>query len=313
MKIAVNLMGGDNSPGEIIKGCSKFINEIPSDELILYGTESVTEIPEFNILSSYDRVEFIKRDSAVRMDENPLVIKNEKSESCVTGIMRAVADGKADCAFSCGNSGATILSAITNIGMKPEISNVSLMSFIPVYRKDAPTGIIDVGALGNRPFEADTYFELAKLASDFYSSFFGNQSPSISILNIGTESWKGSKEHRKLFTLLKESDLNFYGNIEGDELLKGSSDIIICGGFTGNVILKLLESFYDICSEQKNKIDCDKENNFLNFIIEEFSYESIGGAPLLGIDGKVVLGHGKSTGEAVSSGLNFCREYVQKS
>ncbi|MBN2789254.1 MAG: hypothetical protein JXR69_03615 [Candidatus Delongbacteria bacterium] len=310
MKIAVNLMGGDNAPGEIILGCKKYLESYPEDTLLMFGIESSGQDQILkNIVESTDS-EFIVSDTFVEMDESPLSIKKEKSNSAVVDCMKYLKDGKADCVFTCGNSGAAILSAIDILGMQAERSNVALMSFIPVYQRD-PVGLIDVGALGNRNLDSKTYFELTNMAVEFYKGFFKNNDPSVKLLNIGLESWKGTAEHKVLYNLLKENLPEFKGNIEGDGILRGDADIIISDGFTGNIILKLLESMYELFIKDLDKTHCNKSNNFLHFLVEEFNYESLGGAPLLGINGKVVLGHGKSSSKAVFSGLKFSKKYAQ--
>ncbi|MDA3886436.1 MAG: hypothetical protein PF638_12650 [Candidatus Delongbacteria bacterium] len=310
MKIAIDLMGGDNAPKEIILGCKKYIEEFPDDKLIMVGTEDVRKYPEILNILQNSSSELMITDTFVDMNDSPLMIKKEKINSTILKSMEVLRSKEADCTFTCGNSGAAILSAMDIIGMKDQYSNASLLSFIPIYKRN-PVAIIDVGAMGNRQFNSDTYLEITKLAYDFYRLFYKKDDPVIKLLNIGNEPWKGTKEHKKLYTLLKDSYKDFKGNIEGDEILKGNADIIITDGFTGNVILKLLESVHELCTKELDKNNCKTPNNFIHFLIEEFDYESLGGAPLLGVNGKVVLGHGKSSSKAVFSGLNFCRKYAQ--
>ncbi|MDA3838804.1 MAG: hypothetical protein PF574_07470 [Candidatus Delongbacteria bacterium] len=310
MKIAIDLMGGDNAPKEIILGCKKYIKEYPEDTLLLYGTEEVSENVTLKEIIENSSSEFFLTESFVAMDESPLAIKKEKNNSTIVQTMNSHRNGISDCIFTCGNSGAAILSAIDTVGMLNNQVNVALMSFIPVYQRN-PVGIIDVGALGNRTLDAKVYSELTKLAVKFYKDFFNNNDPSVKLLNIGTESWKGTAEHKVLYTLLKDTLHNFQGNVEGDGILRGDADIIISDGFTGNVILKLIESMHDLFIKDLDKTHCNNSNNFLHFLVEEFNYESLGGAPLLGVNGKVVLGHGKSSANAVFSGLKFCRKYAQ--
>ena len=310
MKIAIDLMGGDNAPKEIILGCKKYIEEFPDDTLVMVGTEDIKRDPDILNILQNSTSEFVITDTFVDMNDSPLMIKKEKINSTIVKSMEILRSKEVDCTFTCGNSGAAILSAMDIIGLKDKYSNASLLSFIPIYKRN-PVVIIDVGAMGNRQFNSETYLEITKLAYDFYRSFYNNYDPVIKLLNIGIEPWKGTKEHKKLYTLLKDGYKNFKGNIEGDEILKGNADIVITDGFTGNVILKLLESVHELCTKELDKNNCKTANNFIHFLIEEFDYESLGGAPLLGVDGKVVLGHGKSSSKAVFSGLNFCRKYAQ--
>ncbi len=310
MKIAIDLMGGDNAPKEIILGCKKYIEEFPEDTLVMVGTKNIKKDHDILNILQNSTSELVITDTFVDMNDSPLMIKKEKINSTIVKSMELLKNKDVDCTFTCGNSGAAILSAMDTVGLQEHSSNASLLSFIPIYQRN-PVVIIDVGAMGNRQFNSETYLEITKLAYDFYRSFYKNADPVIKLLNIGIESWKGTKEHKKLYTLLKDSYKDFKGNIEGDEILKGSADIIITDGFTGNVILKLLESVHELCTKEFDKNNCKTSNNFIHFLIEEFDYESLGGAPLLGVNGKVVLGHGKSSSKAVFSGLNFCRKYAK--
>jgi glycerol-3-phosphate acyltransferase PlsX len=310
MKISVDIMGGDNAPKEIILGCKKYIEKYPEDNLIMIGTASIEKDPDIIYILQNSSSKLIITDTFVEMNESPLMIKKDKIGSSIVKSMELLKNKSVDCTFSCGNSGASILSAMDIIGLKDQYSNASLLSFIPIYQRD-PMVLMDAGAMGNRQFNAETYLEITNMAYDFYKSFFNNNDPVIKLLNIGKESWKGTKDHKALFSLLKESIFNFHGNVEGDGILRGDADIIIADGFTGNVILKLLESMYDLFIKDLDKTHCNKSNNFLHFLVEEFNYESLGGAPLLGVNGKVVLGHGKSSSKAIFSGLKFCRKYAQ--
>lgn len=310
MKIAIDLMGGDNAPKEIILGCKKYLEKFPDDTLIMIGTEDIKKDPDILNILYNSSSELLITKTFVEMNDSPLVIKREKINSTIVKSMEVLKSEEVDCTFSCGNSGAVILSAIDIIGLKDEFSNASLLSFIPIYKRN-PVAIIDVGAMGNRQFNSDTYLEVTKLAYNFYRLFYNNDNPVIKLLNIGNEPWKGTKEHKKLYTILQDSYKDFKGNIEGDEILEGNADIIITDGFTGNVILKLLESVHTLCTKELDKNNCKTPNNFIHFLIKEFDYESLGGAPLLGVNKKVVLGHGKSSSKAVFSALNFCRKYAQ--
>ncbi|MCK4980990.1 MAG: hypothetical protein KAS62_11385, partial [Candidatus Delongbacteria bacterium] len=255
MKIAIDLMGGDNAPKEIILGCKKYIEVFPDDTLIMVGTEAIKKDPDLLDILANSSSELIITDTYIGMDDSPLMVKKEKMHSTVVKCMEVLKNETVDCIFTCGNSGAAILSAMDILGLKDHYSNASLLSFRPIYQRN-PVAIIDVGAMGNRQFNSETYLEITNMAYDFYKSFFKNNDPIIKLLNIGKEPWKGTKEHKKLYVLLKEIFKNFQGNIEGDEILKGNADIIITDGFTGNVILKLLESVHEICTKELDKNNC---------------------------------------------------------
>ena len=140
---------------------------------------------------------------------------------------------------------------------------------------------------------------------------YGVEKPEIKLLNIGIESWKGTSEHKILYHMINESGYNFTGNIEGDKLLLTSADIVISDGFSGNICLKLIESFNDMIKNIYNNNNCKTDHNLLTFLTENFSYENVGAAFLLGVNGRVAVGHGKSSAKAVKSGLELCLKYCK--
>lgn len=308
MNIAVDVNGGDKAPDVIMEGALKFISVHPECGLILC-TDRQTSI---DLTSKYPEYKnkFDISEHSIGMNETPAVSKKDKPDNTISGAVRAVKENRADCAFSCGNSGAIILNSADILGLNDKNYSPALLSFIPMFNR-APLAIFDVGALGNRNFVAEEYFFHMSEVEIIYSKLFGINKPSVKLLNIGIESWKGTPEHKKLYKMLEESKYGFTGNLEGDGLLNTDANIIITGGFTGNIILKLLESFNELSRNFRNLKDCHAENNLLNFYSEEFSYESVGAALLLGVNGKIAIGHGKSTSEAVFSGLELCLKYCK--
>jgi glycerol-3-phosphate acyltransferase PlsX len=306
MKIAVDVNGGDRAPGEIIEGALNFAAENPDCGIVMCADRKTADSLPAKFTNPNIDIEIFEH--SVGMKDTPAASKKDIPDNTIAGAVRAVKEGRADCAFSCGNSGAVILNSADLLGLKMKNFGPALMSFIPLYGRD-PLGVFDVGALGNSNFEADVYFFHLSEAIKIYQNLYSSPEPSVKILNIGNETWKGTREHVKLYKMLEDSGCNFGGNIEGDELLTTEANIIITGGFTGNVTLKLLESFGDICRSFADNQYCQSKNNLLNFYSGDFSYESVGAAILLGVNGRVAIGHGKSTAKAVSSGLKLCLRY----
>jgi len=308
MKIAIDLNGGDKAPEEILKGCLDFLKNHTHDEIILCTTKETYEILLSGLIQPGLSIEFFTH--SIGMKETPVKSIKDKPDNTIKGALKLVKDKKASCAFSCGNSGSVILNAVNIFGLKDPDVNPSLISFIPMYERP-PLALFDVGALGNYNFNADLNFAILHEAVGIYTKLYGMKNPEIRLLNIGTESWKGTPEHRKMYQMLSESLYNFTGNIEGDELLSSSASIIITDGLTGNIVLKLLESFNDMIIKFKDLKDCKFDNNYLNFLIEDFNYETTGGAPLMGVNGKVMIGHGKSSAKAVKAALELCVKYAE--
>lgn len=309
MKIAIDLNGGDRSPEDILKGSLEFSACNPDIELIFCTTEDLfSTLVQSEIKSKNISFEYFNH--AVGMKDTPAQSIKDKSDNTISGAIKLIKENKADCALSCGNSGSIILNAIHILGLKDPAVSPSLLSLIPLFNRN-PVALFDVGALGNHNFNADLYFNILDETVEFCQKFYNTEFPIIKLLNIGNEAWKGTSEHRKLYQMLTESDYNFLGNIEGDEIISTDADIIICDGFTGNIVLKLLESFHEMTKEFITLKGCKSNNNYLNFLLEDFSYETIGGAPLLGVNGKVVIGHGKSSSIAVRSALEMCVKYAE--
>ncbi|MFO7810639.1 MAG: hypothetical protein R6V47_04640 [Candidatus Delongbacteria bacterium] len=312
MRIAVDIMGGEKAPREILKGVSAFSNAHPEIKILLCVSENTNFISD--ILRDNKNMEGLFYSDRIEMEDLPYTAKKDKPDNTISGAIKAVENNDADCAFSCGNSGALILSASDILGLRSDHTVPALLSFIPMYRR-IPLAVFDVGAMGNRNFNSDIYYAHLPETINIYSKLFDIPDPRIGLLNIGKESWKGTHEHKKIYDLLKCSEYNFTGNLEGDEILSSDTHILICDGFCGNIVLKLLESFNFMLGNMPdniyNNIDCENEYNFLNFLLTEFSYETVGAAVILGINGKVALGHGKSSAKAVKSGLELCLRYCK--
>lgn len=308
MKIAIDIMGGENAPGEIIEGVAQFNKIHPETGLILCTShpEHKSILPK--LLNGNISVEVFEY--AVTLEDIPYISKKDKPDNTINGAINAVKEKRADCAFSCGNSGAVILNSSDIFGLRTENTGPALMSFIPMYNRN-PLALFDVGAKGNYNFEAVKYFTHLREAVEVYSRIFDTDNPEVRLLNIGTESWKGTTEHKILYRMLSESEYNFTGNIEGDSLLSTGADIVVCDGLTGNIALKLIESFNEALKNIYNNKDCEIKDNFLNFLVGDLSYEKVGAALLLGLNGKVALGHGKSTAKAVTAGLETCLKYCE--
>lgn len=306
MKIAIDIMGGENAPDEIIQGVTEFNKLHPETGLILCSSDPKHKTILKRLLK--DNVSLELFEHTVTLEEIPYLSKKDKPDNTINGAISAVKDSRANCAFSCGNSGAVILNATDLLGLKTENIPPVLMSFIPKYN-EKPLALFDVGAMGNYNFDADKYFSHIREAVEVYTKVYDISDPEIKLLNIGTESWKGTAEHKVLYRMLSESSYNFGGNVEGDNLLFSNAHIVICDGLTGNIALKLIESFNDALKNIYNNKDCVIKDNLLNFFACELSYEKIGAAFMLGLNGKVALGHGKSSAKAVTAGLEMCLRY----
>lgn len=309
MRIAIDLMGGDNAPEAILQGINLFIEKMgeKGDKFFLCGIDKNFHTPIYQKilkLTGSKEVEIIPiiAPNFITMDDNPLAIKLTKRNSTINKAVLQLKNKNVDVIFSAGNSGATILTALDHLNKSAKYPG--LLTMIPLPANDEYLFMMDVGASGNMAFKAELVESYYPQASLFYQKITKKENPRTGLLNVGIERKKGTKEHVKAYKYLEKSCPSFIGNIEGDRIFEGSCELLITGGFTGNIVLKILESAGVIIKSLTKKNFRKTKNPFAD---DKFSYENVGGAVLLGVEGNVVLGHGKSSPEATASALNFCR------
>ena len=301
IKIIVDAMGSDFAPLSEISGCIEALKdaELGADISITFiGDEKIIrdcaksnnlDISPFAIIHAEDRV---------LMDDDPAtVIKKKPNSSLVQGV-KIVKDGGAQAFLSSGNTGAVMSSSTLLLGRIHGVSRPTMGSFFP-SEKSTPTLVVDVGA--NIDCKARFLYEFAVMGEIYYSCVFKNKRPTIGLLNIGEEDSKGGEVVHEAFKMLKESPLNFIGNVEGRDILKGTCDVVICDGFTGNIVLKFAESVLGLLKAKikqyadlgiGNKIKALSAKPALKGALLDLDYQKYGGVPLLGVNGTVIIGHG---------------------
>ncbi len=309
-RIAIDAMGGDLAPDNEIQGAILASKNKKFDidfEIIFIGNE--TQIRQS--LTQYDtnglRYSIVHADETITMDDDPTEILKKKPNSSLHKGLQYHAQGYADSFISIGNTGAVLSVATVTLGRINGVSRPTIGALFPTIGKK-PTLILDVGA--NIEAKSRFLYEFAVMGSIYVNLTQGIENPRIGLLNIGEESSKGTEEIIKTYDLLKNSNMNFIGNIEGRDILLGSADVVVCDGFTGNVILKFAESITGLL---KTKIkNYSKSSIFkklltltalpvLKNIFRDFDYQEYGGVPLLGVNGIVLIGHGKSSPKAISN------------
>ena len=231
MKIAIDAMGGDNAPKEIVLGVNKAIKEFPDIEIILFGKED--EIKQY--LEENPRVEVVHTDEVIEGTDEPVKAVRRKKQASMVLMAQAVADGKADACISAGNTGALMAAGLFVIGRIDGIERPALAPTLPTIDGKGFV-MLDLGA--NAEAKPEHLLQYAIMGSIYAEKVRGIAKPRVGLLNIGTEEKKGNELTKKTFELLKEADLNFVGNIESRELLQGPADVVVTDGFTGNMVLK---------------------------------------------------------------------------
>lgn len=284
-------MGGDFAPYQTINGIINAALELSEyDKLFLFGKEKLI----LNSLSKHkiglDRFEIIDCSQTIDMSDDPVRSFREKSDSEIVIGFDYLKKGKIDSFASAGNTGAMMVGATQIIGVANGIIRPGISSFYP-NNKGKNNLILDVGL--NPETKADVLVQYAQIGSLFAKHLMQLENPKIGLLNIGEEESKGTTNVKQAYQLLKEvNDINFIGNIEGGDMYNANIvDVIVCNGFTGNIVLKQAESFYEIINQR----------NIQDSYFDNYNYENYGGTPILGVKHPVIVGHGKSSDLAIKN------------
>ena len=313
--IALDAMGGDRGPNEVVSGAIKAVTE--SDlEITLVGNRDrlSTALKDY---SNNDRIHVVHTTEVISMDESPIKAVKKKRDSSIVIAVDLLKQGKVQALVSAGNSGASMAAAIRGLGRLRHVSRPGIASIYPTLKK--PLVMMDVGAnVDCRPIHL---LQFGVMASAFSKVMFDIDEPRIGLLSIGEESSKGNTLVRKSRELLQESPLNFIGNVEGRDIFHGDVDVIVCDGFVGNVCLKLSEGLAEavmlMLRDEINKSFMAKmgymlaKQAFENFK-KKVDYTEYGGGPLLGLNGIGIICHGLSNANAIKNALKQAGKLVEK-
>jgi glycerol-3-phosphate acyltransferase PlsX len=301
MKIGLDVMGGDYAPKATVLGAIEAYKVLSADQkLVLIGDkeQTVSILQENNF--SPDHFDFVHTTEVIGMGEHPTKAIVQKPDSSISVGFKLLKEGGIDAFSSAGNSGAMLVGAMFSVKAIPGILRPAIASFVP--KLEGGLGIlIDVGA--NADCKPEYLVQFGVLGSLFAQYVYGIANPRVALINIGEEEEKGNILSLAAWQLMKESELiNFTGNVEGRDLLFGDhADVFVCDGFTGNVILKLAESFYVVSLKRKLKDE----------FFDRFNYEQYGGSPILGVNAPVVVGHGISNPEAIKNMVLLSKNMVE--
>jgi glycerol-3-phosphate acyltransferase PlsX len=294
-------MGGDFAPLEVVKGVSHYLSEQNSSaHLTLIGDETkiAALVKEFKIPIS--NITVIHADQVIDMHEHPTKALKEKQRSSIAIGFHLLASEKIDAFISAGNTGAMLVGALFSIRAIDGVLRPTISSVIP--KENGRTGIIlDVGL--NADCKPEQLNQFAVMGSVYVQQILGIDKPRVALLNVGEEEGKGNILTQATYPLLKENKhIQFIGNIEGRDVLLDYADVIVCEGFTGNVILKLAESLYEISERQ----------NLEHEYFDRFNFENYGGTPVLGVAKPVIIGHGISHAKAFKNMIILAQKMIEK-
>jgi glycerol-3-phosphate acyltransferase PlsX len=292
MKIGIDILGGDFAPDANISGAILAQKELPQDvTLVLIGDQEQILSGLLSRGANPEDFEIVHAPDVITMHDHPTRAIPQKPNSSIAVGFDLLASKNISVFASTGNTGAMLVGSIYKINTIPGIIRPCITSVLPTI--DGGNSILlDVGS--NADCKADVLYQFALLGSLYSQNVYGVEKPKVALLNIGEEESKGNLLTIATYKLLKESDeINFIGNIEGRDIFSGKADVVVCDGFTGNVVLKEAEGIYTLM----------KQRGIKDEYFDRFNYENYGGTPILGVKGNVIIGHGISNDKAVKSML----------
>lgn len=311
MRIALDAHGSDNAPAPEVEGAVKAIYENYCDLVYLVGQEEVIYKELDKYFYDKNRIKVVNARQIITMEDAAASSAKNKPDSSLVRAIELHKSGEADAILSAGNTGAVMASSLFILGRVKNVHRPAIALTLPTQKNNEI--VLDVGA--NVDCEPEHLVHFAILGSLYAREMLNVDNPRVSLLNIGEESIKGSKLIKTTYSLLAaEKKINFIGNIEGKDLLKGVTDVVVCDGFVGNIILKTVEgaivSIFDIMKEQFKKDWVAKIGALLSFPVytylkKKLDHTEYGGALLVGLNGLPIVAHGRSNSKAIMNALKF--------
>ena len=308
MRIILDGMGGDHAPTEIVKGAVETAKLI-DHEIVIVGKQQAIEEELQKCKYQGDQITIVNANDVITMEDSPVKAIRRKPESSLVVALNMIKDGEGDLLISGGNTGALVVGSRMILGRIEGIDRPVLASIYPCLGYE-PSLLVDAGASSEA--KVSNLLEYALMGSIYVEKVWGRANPRVGLVNLGVEESKGTAVTKEAHQKLKQAPLNFVGNIEAREVPKSVSDVIVCDGFVGNVILKLTEGLaMNILKTVKNKLMTNIKTKLAAVMLkkqlmelkDDFDYESYGGAPILGVNGPVIKIHGSSTASAVKNAI----------
>ncbi|MEW6742443.1 MAG: phosphate acyltransferase PlsX [Planctomycetota bacterium] len=317
MRIAIDAMGGDHAPSEVLRGVALAIalGHVAPEHLVLVGDEARLEAG-MRQHAELAGVPVQHASQVAEMGEKAAGAVRHKRDSSIMRAVELLPAGMAQAMISAGDTAVVVGCAILKLGLLPGVRRPGIA--ITVHGASGPCVILDVGA--NIHCKPQHLFQYGFMGALFCKDMHGIENPRIGLLNIGAEESKGNELVRQTHALFESSALNFIGNVEGQDIFSGRCDVIVCEGFVGNVVLKVAEGLGSyvrqaFCAARQEILEHSgrpgEVANDLDRLIKRFDYAEYGGAPLLGVDGLVMICHGRSDARAISNALRVSRSFVE--
>lgn len=309
VRIAVDAMGGDNGPAVIVEGAVTGARTLGAG-VLLVGNVAEIEASLTTIDRAGVQIDVVEAADVITMDDHPAQAVRRKPQSSINVALRLMADGRADAMVSAGNSGAVMAASLMVLGRVKGIERPAIASYVPTVK--GKTLLLDLGAVTDP--KPSNLVQFAEMGEVYVERILNVRNPTIGLLSNGEEATKGNALTQQVHQLLAaRTDLNFVGNVEGKDVTMGTVDIVVTDGFTGNVALKTAEGVAMFLLELlRQEMTATLPRKVASFVLRpafrsvrsKIDYAEIGGAPLLGVDGAVIIAHGRSTARAIESALS---------
>ena len=300
MRIGLDVMGGDFAPKAVIDGAVIAMKELaPGSVIILIGDQEIIKKELAASNAPADKYEIVHSPDVIGMAESPIKAFTQKPKSSIAIGFHLLMEKKINAFASAGNTGAMLVGAMYSIKTIPGVIRPCLTSMVP--KESGKMGVLlDVGA--NADCKPDVLYQFGILGSLYAEHVYGIKNPKVGLMNLGEEPGKGNLVTQAAHEIMKTTkQFNFIGNVEGNDLFNDKADVIVCEGFTGNVIIKQAESIYELLKKEPH----------IHPLVRNFNYEIHGGSPILGVNGAVVVGHGISNAVAMKNMIMLARNVAE--
>jgi glycerol-3-phosphate acyltransferase PlsX len=317
MKIALDAMGGDYAPDVTVAGAIEAVSEYDVEVILVGDKDRLNEVLREKRYPA-NRISIFHASEVAGMDESPVAVLRKKKDSSIRKAVELVKTGNADAAVSAGHSGVAMAMALFLLGKVPGVDRPAIAAIMPSL-----TGhfvLLDAGA--NVDCKPENLLEFAHMGNAYYKAIFNEEAPKVALLSIGEEDSKGNELTKEAFKLLKRSKgFNFRGNIEGKDVFAGRADVIVCDGFVGNIVLKTSEGLADTIIKMLKREIANVATGKLGYLMikpairnfkKKTDYDEYGGAPLLGINGTCIIGHGRSSARALKNAIKVASEMARQ-
>jgi glycerol-3-phosphate acyltransferase PlsX len=316
MKVALDAMGGDFAPEMTIAGAVEAVNEYDIEVILVGDRQQLTDSLSGKRHPSH-KISIVHTSEVVAMHESPAVALRKKKNSSIRVAIELVKSNLADAAVSAGNSGVAMATSLFILGKLPNVDRPAIATIMPSL-----TGffvLIDAGA--NVDCKPENLMQFALMGNAYYKALFDVPDPQVSLLSIGEEDTKGNELTKEAFKLLRNSGINFTGNMEGKDIFSGNADVIVCDGFIGNIVLKVSEGLAEAIIKMLKREIINATTGKLGYLLikpairnfkKRTDYSEYGGAPLLGINGTCIISHGRSSSKAIKNAIRVSAEMAKK-